>query len=65
VDELIEQLREELAVSRRHLKRVLDTYQERDWRPQHHRDDEWPEDHLWRAATAVTDIWDALDELRG
>ena len=62
-DELAEQLREELAVSRRHLRTVLDNYWDHDWRRRHKGYDETPEDHLWRAATAVTDISDALDDL--
>lgn len=59
-----EQLGEELVVSRRHLRAVLDAYWDRDWRREHTGGDESPEDHLWRAATAVEDIVDALDELR-
>jgi hypothetical protein len=61
-EELSEQLREELAVSRRHLQEVLDRYWDRDWRREQTRFDESPEDHLWRAATAVEDIRRALDE---
>jgi hypothetical protein len=62
---LADQLREELAVSRRHLRSVLDQYWERDWRHDHKGFDHRPEDHLWRAACAVADITDALDELGG
>jgi hypothetical protein len=62
---LAEQLREELAVSRRHLRSMVSDYWERDWRRRHERFEESPEDHLWRAATAVTEILDALDDLRG
>ena len=65
VDELAEQLREELAVSRRHLGAMLDTYWDLDWRRHHTGHDESPEHHLWRAATAVTDIWAALEGLQG
>lgn len=65
VDELVEQLREELAVSRRHLQTVLDSYWDHDWRRDHKGYDESPEDHLWRAASAVADISGTLDELRG
>lgn len=61
-DELAEQLRDELAVSRRHLKSVLTDYWERGWRAHHKGYDESPEDHLWRAASAVTEILDGLDE---
>jgi hypothetical protein len=65
VDELAEQLRAELTVSRRHLRTVLDHYWDRDWRRQHTGYDESPEDHLWRAATATTEISDALDSFGG
>ncbi len=65
VDELYHQLREEHALSRRHLRTVLDSYWDHDWRRHHKGDDESPEDHLWRAASAVTDLSDVLDELRG
>jgi hypothetical protein len=63
-DELAEQLREELLVSRRHLRSMLGDYWDRDWRRSHKGFDESPDDHLWRAATAVTEILDALDDLR-
>lgn len=63
LDELAEQLGEELAVSRRHLRAVLDGYWDRNWRQDHKGRDESPEDHLWRAATAVEDMLDTLDEL--
>ena len=61
-EELADQLRVELAVSSRHLRAALDHYWDRDWRRDHSRNDESPEDHLWRAATAVEDIRKALDE---
>jgi hypothetical protein len=64
-DELVEQLRKELAVSRRHLRAMLSDYWERDWRRDHKGFEESPQDHLWRAATAVTEILDALDDLTG
>jgi hypothetical protein len=60
-----EQLREELQVSRRHLREMLDRYWDRDWRREHKGYDESPEDHLWRAAQAVTEIGDALENLGG
>jgi hypothetical protein len=62
-DELIEQLQEELAASRHHLRAVLDRYWDQGWRREHKSHDDSPEDHLWRAATAVEDIRDTLDEL--
>lgn len=61
--ELINQLRDELDVSRRHLHTTLDHYWDHDWRRDHKGYDEAPEDHLWRAATAVVEIEDALDTL--
>ncbi len=62
-DELSEQLRLELDVSRRHLRDVLDHYWDDRWRRQHRGYDESPEDHLWRAARAVSGMSDALDHL--
>jgi hypothetical protein len=61
-EQLAAQLREELIVSRRHLRDMLDRYWDHGWRRQHKGYDESPEDHLWRAATAVSEITDALDE---
>lgn len=60
--ELVPQLREEVAVSRRHLRAVLDSYWDRSWRHEHEGYDDSPEDHLWRAATAVEDMLEALDD---
>jgi hypothetical protein len=60
---LVEQLTEELAVSRNHLRQVLDRYWEPDWRRDHKGYDESPEDHLWRAAQAVSEMEQALSEL--
>ena len=59
--ELVDQLGEELAVSRRYLRDVLDRYWDQSWRRGHKAFDELPEDHLWRAAQAVREIEDALD----
>lgn len=61
-EQLRDQLRVELPVSRRHLRAVLEGYWDRDSRPEHKGYDESPEDHLWRAANAVSEIQDALDE---
>lgn len=61
--ELVVQLREELARSRQHLRSILDHYWDRAWRQGHKGFGESPEDHLWRAATAVDDMQAALDEL--
>lgn len=61
-DELAAQLRAELTVSREHLRSVLEDYWDRDWRRRHKGFDESPEGHLWRAATAVAEMLDALKE---
>lgn len=61
--ELARQLQAELPVSRRHLRTVIERYWDRDWRREHKGYDESPEDHLWRAAAAVSEMQDALDEL--
>jgi hypothetical protein len=53
-DQLTAQLHEELAVSRHHLRAVLDGFWDPNWRRDHKGHDESPEDHLWRAATAIT-----------
>lgn len=63
VEELAAQVRAELAVSRRHLRAVLNRYWDHNWRRGHQGHDDSPENHLWRAATAVEDILAALDEL--
>jgi hypothetical protein len=62
-EELVEQLGEELAVSRQHLRSLLDNYWDRNWRREHQGVEMSPEDHLWRAAVAVEDMRDALDDL--
>lgn len=62
-DDLQAQLRTELTASRRHLRTVLDGYWNDRWRRDHDRFDDAPEDHLWRAASAVADMQDALDDL--
>jgi hypothetical protein len=61
--ELTDQLRHELTVSRRHLRAVLDGYWDRQWRREHNRFGGSPENDLWRAAVAVAEIQEALDEL--
>jgi len=63
--ELTSQLQEELIVSRRHLRLVLDRYWAPTWRKRHKGYAQDPEDHLYRAAMAVSDIADALDQLKG
>lgn len=61
-EQLVAQLNEELPVSRRHLRTIVDRYWDHNWR-RAHRGDNSPEDHLWRAASAVEDMLSALDEL--
>jgi hypothetical protein len=63
--ELADWLRGELEVSRRHLRETLDHYWDQDWRREHKGFGERPEDHLWRAASAVADMTEALDALDG
>ena len=62
--ELDQQLHAELPVSRRHLCMVIERYWDRDWRREHTGYDESPENHLWRAAAAVSEMQDALNELK-
>ena len=60
-DELTEQAGVELQVSKAHLRSILDPYWDHDWRRSNrHRTS--PEDQLWRAASAVTELEDALRE---
>jgi hypothetical protein len=59
--EFVEQLGVELDVSKAHLRSILDRYWDHDWR-RDNRHDTSPEDQLWRAATAVTELEDALSE---
>ena len=58
-DELLEQIGVELEVSKAHLRSVLDQYWDHDWR-RNNRHHASPEDQLWGAATAVTELEDAL-----
>lgn len=60
---LAEWLRDELEVSRRHLRETLDRYWDREWRREHKGFGVYPEEHLWRAASAVADMTDALATL--
>ena len=60
-NELSAQIGVELEVSRSHLRSILDQYWDRDWR-RNNRHGTSPEDQLWRAATAVTELEDALDK---
>jgi hypothetical protein len=58
-DQLDVQLGLELTMSRVHLQSILDSYWDHDWR-RVRRGGTSPEDQLWRAATAVTEIESAL-----
>ena len=63
-EELTAQLPDELESSRRHLHTILDGYWDPAWRRSHKGPDQSPEDHLWRAASAVPDVLDTLDRQR-
>jgi hypothetical protein len=58
--EFEEQLRGELALCQQHLNAVMDRYWDRDWRQEHKGSGTYPEDHLWRAASAVREIQTTL-----
>lgn len=55
-----EQLEEELAFSRAHLKRVTGAYWDREWRRAHKGAGAEPEHHLWRAADGYLDLLAAV-----
>lgn len=59
--EELEQLEEELASSRAHLKQVTDAYWEREWRREHKGVGADPEHHLWRAADGYLDLLSAVE----
>lgn len=59
--ELLDQLGIELAIAKAHLRSILDRYWDQDWRRANQHGTS-PEDQLWRAATAVTEIEAAVDE---
>jgi hypothetical protein len=63
-DELEVQLRTEVDASGAHLRKVLASYWDTDWRRLHKGPDTSPEDQLWRAAQAAVEIADALHDLR-
>jgi hypothetical protein len=50
------QMREELAVSRRHLDAVLDGFDDRRWRKAHRGDGLYPGDHVWMAAKGYREV---------
>jgi hypothetical protein len=59
--DLAAQLELELIVSKVHLRSMLESYWDPDWR-RDNRGSTSPEDQLWRAATAVTEIASALTD---
>jgi hypothetical protein len=59
--ELVAQVSVELDVSKSHLRSILAQYWDHDWRRNNHSHTS-PEDELWRAATAVTELEEALSE---
>ena len=61
-DHLREQLIEERAASRAHLRQMVDDYWEPEWRRR--RRGEEREDYLWRAAAGLIEIEDALESIR-
>jgi len=60
-DDLRSQLTHERHISHAHLRTIVDGYWEPQWRRRHPSDE--AEDHLWRAAAALIEIDDALEEL--
>lgn len=60
-NEVRNQLLEERAVGEAHLRRIVDTYWEGDWRREHR--GQRAEDMLWRASAGLIEIDDALASL--
>jgi hypothetical protein len=56
-----EQLREELAASRAHLRHVREHYWDREWRSEHKGMGVYPENHLWSAVDGFFDLLDAVE----
>lgn len=54
-----EQLAEELNASLTHLRRVQESFHEREWRAAHKRFNIYPEDYLWNAVEGYLDLLDA------
>jgi hypothetical protein len=59
-EQLARWLPEELAAARRHLGAVLDGYRDDGWRSPHGGGGNQPEEHLWRAAKALAELFDAV-----
>lgn len=64
-EEEAEQLAEELDASLAHLRRVQDSFHEREWRAAHKNFNIYPEDHLWHAVEGYLDLLDANRRLAG
>ena len=62
--EELEQLQEELSASLVHLRRVTESYWDREWRRDHRGLGVYPEHHLWRAAQGYLDLVTAVDQRR-
>jgi hypothetical protein len=64
--QVFEQAREELVISKLHMATVLDRYWDRAWRKANSGYDRSTEDTLWRAAQAVRELQEVVDggELR-
>ena len=60
--QLIEQLRLERDVGRRHLSATVDSFYDRDWRRDHTGDGVYPADHLWWASSGYLDLDNALND---
>lgn len=54
-----EQLAEELNASLAHLRRLQESFHEREWRAAHKSFNIYPEDHLWHAVEGYLDLLDA------
>lgn len=54
-----EQLAVELGASLAHLRRVQESFYEREWRTTHKSPNIYPEDHLWHAVEGYLDLLDA------
>jgi len=64
VNDLAEQLREELSVSRRHLRAVLVSYRDHHWRRTARATRSRPRITSGERASAMTDLSDAIASLR-
>jgi hypothetical protein len=60
----VEQLEEELSASLTHLRKVAESYWDREWRRDHRGLGVYPEHHLWRATKGYLDLLSAVDHRR-